>query len=426
MSYPTHLIKVNSRFYYKIKVPADLSHLFPCNFIKRSLHTSHLDAAKTMLRYQEFKTHNAFALLRTGTLAADHAQQVICSLLPVPKKEREPKGKTFLVEMIRIYTAEKQSGWTDKTKMEVAGVFKMVVDLMGNADVTTITRPTLIELRSDLLKVPPNFYVKNRNGSIRDAVKESSGQGLSIKTVNKHMARIGSLLKYCQELGYITHNPATGLQLVDKQRADEERSVYTCEDIKKIVSNLPKAAEYPERYWIPLIGLYSGLRLNEICQLHIEDVIEIEGHWCFDINDVGNKRLKNGASARIIPVSPKLIEAGFIRYYESLKAGDQPRLWMNLTHIDLHGYTNSIGKWYARFNREHVTDDPKRVFHSMRHTVADSLKQAGVPEVVISEIMGHAHQSITSGRYGKRYQPKVLLEALMRLDYGVDIPEWKM
>ena len=71
MSYPTHLIKVNSRFYYKIKVPADLLHLFPSQFIKKSLHTGDLSAAKTMLRCHEFKTHNAFALLRTGTLAPE-------------------------------------------------------------------------------------------------------------------------------------------------------------------------------------------------------------------------------------------------------------------------------------------------------------------------------------------------------------------
>jgi len=32
----------------------------------------------------------------------------------------------------------------------------------------------------------------------------------------------------------------------------------------------------------------------------------------------------------------------------------------------------------------------------------------------------------TMGRYGKRYQPKVLLDALVKLDYDVDIPKWNM
>lgn len=35
----------------------------------------------------------------------------------------------------------------------------------------------------------------------------------------------------------------------------------------------------------------------------------------------------------------------------------------------------------------------------------------------VFEILGHAHDSITMGRYGKRYQPKVLLDAIVKLDY---------
>ncbi|TSK08811.1 MAG: site-specific integrase [Geobacter sp.] len=425
MSYPTHLIRVGSRFYYKIKVPADLSHLFPTQFIKKSLQTSELHAAKTMLRYHEFKTHNAFALLRTGTLAPDHVQQVVHSLLPVQKKRRVKAGNR-LSDVIKTYTAEKKAGWTEKTTLEVEGVFRLLVDIMGNVDVSIITRPMLIDLRSSLLRVPPYFYHKYRGQSVKEVIAANTGEGMSPKTVNKHVARIGSLLKYCHEQEVIPRNPATGLQLSLKQRADEERSAYTLTDIKNIIAHLPVEPETPERYWIPLIGLYSGLRLNEICQLHVEDVVKVEDYWCFDINDSGNKRLKNATSARVIPVHPKLMEIGFMRYYEACKEAKQPRLWMNLELIRLHGYTNGIGKWYARFNREYVTEDPKRVFHSMRHTVADMLKQKGISEAAIAEILGHAHATITSGRYGKRYQPKVLLDALMQLDYEVDITEWKM
>jgi integrase len=86
----------------------------------------------------------------------------------------------------------------------------------------------------------------------------------------------------------------------------------------------------------------------------------------------------------------------------------------------VHG--NSFSNWYQRFNRINVTDDPKKVFHSFRHTVTDTLKQAGVSETVIEEIVGHSNSgSMTMGRYGKRYQPKVLMDALLKLDYGIDV-----
>jgi integrase len=407
-------------------VPKDLAHYFPSPEIKRSLKTRNPHDAKLAANQLEIKVLQGYSLLRFGSLPKDVIHHIVHEIMPTTRKSI-PSVRTdrLLSIIITSYTAEKQAGWTDKTKMEVAGVFKMVVDILGDVEVSTITRPMLIELRSSLLRVPPNFYVKYRGQSVRDAIKSSSGPGLSIKTVNKHMARIGSLLKYCHELGYIANNPATGLQLSEKQRADQERNVYTPQDIKNIITNLPKDAEYPERYWIPLIGLYSGLRLNEICQLHIDDIVNIDGCWCFDINDTGNKRLKNSASARVIPIHPRLIDAGFISHYEQMKTQRQPRIWMNLSHIELHGYTNSIGKWYQRFNREYVSEDAKKVFHSMRHTVADTLKQKGVPEGVIAEILGHAHACITSSRYGKRYQPKVLLDALMQLDYGIQIPDWK-
>lgn len=425
MSYPSHLIKVNSRYYYKIKVPADLSHLFPNQFIKKSLCTGDLSAAKTMLRCHEFKTHNAFALLRTGTLPPEHRQQVINSLLPVPKTCKDIK-QYRLSRVISIYTEDKQSGWSDKTKLEVAGAFKLLVDILSDVDVTTITRPLLIELRSSLLKVPPSFYVKNPGKSVRQGIAQNDGTGISPKTVNKYMSRIGSLMKYCQEQGMINVNPATGLQIAEKQRADQERSAYSLDDVKSIVGNIPIDGERPERYWIPLIGMYSGMRLAEICQLHIGDVVKIDDCWCFDINDAGSKQLKNDASVRVIPVHPKLIELGFIRFYENIKESGNPRLWMNLSYIHLHGYTNTFGKWYQRFNREYVTEDSKKVFHSMRHLVTDTLKQAGVLESVIAEIVGHTNEgSETMGRYGKRYQPKVLLEAMLKLDYGATIPEWK-
>jgi hypothetical protein len=171
--------------------------------------------------------------------------------------------------MIAVYTAEKQSGWSDKTKLEVAGAFKLLVDIFGDVDVTTITRPDLIELRSSLLKVPPGFYVKNPGKSVRQGIANNDGPGISPKTVNKYMSRIGSLLKYCQEQRIIVNNPATGLQIAEKQRADQERSIYSLSDIKSIVSNLPPATERPERYWIPLIAPDRNRFANRVSRWHL-------------------------------------------------------------------------------------------------------------------------------------------------------------
>ena len=186
-----------------------------------------------------------------------------------------------------------------------------------------------------------------------------------------------------------------------------------------MVSALPSPTDKPERYWIPLIGLYSGMRLGEVCGLHIEDVKQVDGVWCFDVNEEGDRRLKNLSSNRLVPVHPQLIERGLLGLVDTLRGEESVRLWPNLVRREIDGYCHALGNWYGRFNRKHVTDDPLKTYHSLRHSFADSLKQLGVQESLISELMGHANSSITTGRYGKRYQAKVLLEVVSRLDYGI-------
>jgi len=59
--------------------------------------------------------------------------------------------------------------------------------------------------------------------------------------------------------------------------------------------------------------------------------------------------------------------------------------------------------------KKHVTDNPLKTF-SLWHTFADTLKQMGCQESMISELMVHSNDSIITGRYEKVFQPKVLLE----------------
>ena len=41
-------------------------------------------------------------------------------------------------------------------------------------------------------------------------------------------------------------------------------------------------------FWIPLIGLFTGMRLEEISQLYVWDLTKIDGIWCLDIKEEEN------------------------------------------------------------------------------------------------------------------------------------------
>ncbi len=45
---------------------------------------------------------------------------------------------------------------------------------------------------------------------------------------------------------------------------------------------------------------------------------------------------------------------------------------------------------------------------------------------MIAEVLGHSVNSMTMGRYGKRFRPDVVLKgAILKLDYGIDLEHLK-
>ena len=81
-----------------------------------------------------------------------------------------------------------------------------------------------------------------------------------------------------------------------------------------------------------------------------------------------------------------------------------------------HNYANSVQRfWNERYTRDlgiETDADGKRVtFHSLRHVVADTLKQENVETKFINEHQGHNQGNIDLERYGKHYDAEILYES---------------
>ncbi|TOB10324.1 hypothetical protein CGK12_24715, partial [Vibrio parahaemolyticus] len=83
----------------------------------------------------------------------------------------------------------------------------------------------------------------------------------------------------------VVKNPFTKLQVKKETRASEERKVFTESDLKKIFSLdvFKRRSKDAWHYWLPILGLYTGARINELCQLYTDNVKEVEGIWCINI-----------------------------------------------------------------------------------------------------------------------------------------------
>jgi integrase len=338
-------------------------------------------------------------------------------------KKRLISTKSDLSRLFNSFSKEKiESGkWTLKTQMEYQQSFRIFLQFYKESEQPAIDHGFLLSYRELLKSLPPSFTKKAnlKNKKLLDIAAMDHEITLSARQINKYLICVNGFFGWLFQHEYIEKNPAHHLLLPKNKKLQEERKAYTVEEIELIIKEVVAFKDAsPAKYWTPVISIYSGLRLNEICQLRVADIVYYDKVPCFDINDNSeDKSLKTASSARIIPVHPALVELGFIKYVEGLRAKNVVRVFPELTKQRIAGYGAMIGKWFSVFNRQYVTQDKKKTFHSIRHSVANELKQLQVPSEVTSELLGHKLHSITMNRYGKRYRPKVLLDAIKMLPW---------
>jgi hypothetical protein len=326
-----HVIFRNGHPYFMMRVPADLVGKFNMRFIKKTLKTSNPSEAKLLASSMALKVKSSFTLLRSGVLSSDQEQSLISAYSC--KSEKPSKRKSVrLSDLYDLYRAEKSPNWVGRTPGEINAQFEGIIKVMGDDPAEHYDRAGFIDGRDKLL------------------------ERLSTRTVNKYMALLSSVLRWGVKHDYIPRNHAEGLQLDLKKRADEERKAYDLKDIQRVIQNLPPTdCSQPWKFWIPMIAMYSGMRREEICQLHAEDIKEIGGIWCFDINDKGGKSLKTKSSDRLVPIHSILIKHGFLAFVEATTINGN--LWEFSQWKTTWG--KQFGNWWSlRFNRQYVSIDP--------------------------------------------------------------------
>ena len=359
--------------------------------------------------------------LEAKTIQVQATSEIIVADTPSPKpvkQEQEVSTNTTSFSDIKdAFLKEKElsNEWRFKTQEDHKQVFSLFKEVSGDVSVDQIDKPLMRQFKTTLMSLPPNMrkLKQYRDKTIKQIVAMKPKKTVSPHTINKYLSRLSNLFSYAVDHGYMESNPANGLKVKLKTRPDEERSAYTQEDLQKLFAALPTHQSYMQ--WAPLIGLYTGCRLEEICQLHLEDIRQENGVIVFDINDKEEKHLKTLASRRLIPVHSKLVEAGLLQYVYDLQAKGEQRLFPELRQRR-DGYGQTVSKWFQRY-KDRCGIEKDKTFHSFRHTFITHLKHKGVDPFMIHELDGHTVDS-EFARYGKRYTPEILLrEAIEKIDY---------
>jgi hypothetical protein len=174
------------------------------------------------------------------------------------------------------------------------------------------------------------------------------------------------------------------------------------------------------RFWLPLLLLYTGARVNEICKLRVKDIGEEQGirflsiEWEADDDGPIAGRVKNASSDCLVPIHNDLVSFGFIEFVERVRAAKHERLFHELK-------PNKYGKLYGtisqRFSdtflpRLGIKTD-KKSLKSFRHNFVDAGNNSRIPDEIVLALKGDARQG-TLARYGNGKTELEILESEMQ------------
>jgi len=83
--------------------------------------------------------------------------------------------------------------------------------------------------------------------------------------------------------------------------------------------------------------------------------------------------------------------------------------------------TGNWSKWWSRYTDYLGITDPRKVFHSLRHSFKDACRAARIEEELHDALTGHTSASV-GRKYGNGVPLEVLAEAVAKVSHkGLDL-----
>ncbi len=373
------------------------------------------------------------------------------ALTAVIDEQRSARGIT-VSELIEKYEADpRRARNSPKTAMDYALIFRAMREGLGEKkQVRDVTRNHCEAIADLLWRLPRHATKRYPTLTLQEAAAladkkahtDDPVERLSAPTINSRLGSMIALFTWAVKRNYMDSNPAKDIRVPEHaDRVGPGRVPFEIDELNRIFSAplyvgcVDDEANYARpgpnrprrgRFWVPLISLFMGLRLNEVCQLDTEDVGEIGGVLAISMTASadGRKRLKNKSSKRAVPVHPMLKVLGFETFVRDRKATGELRLFPELPLGRAGFYSDPTSKWFSRFLDSVGVTRPGTTFHSFRHCWRDALRAADLSDERVCALGGWERGRQVHLGYGRGFAMKDLANDIAKVQYqGLDLSQ---
>ena len=382
---------------------------------------------------------------------------------PIPSAPTAKRGElmSHLVEKYLDDTSRERE-WPTKTVLRKRSELREFLEIAGDKPVNAYRQVDGVNFKDVQLALPVYRQKAPFKGlTIVDAAKTTSSlrvggekvELLNPITINDKIGTVSLFFEWAKSRDSSVVNPLTDqrIQHSKNKRKGKKRHPWTIEELNRMVAApiyTGCRSEYywkqqgnlvlrrSAMYWVPLIALFSGMRLGEVIQMQVSDVRCLDGIEYFDVTPVAldpiddeaveseeEKSLKTACSRRGIPIHKTLFDLGFGEFLKFRRASGERRLFPEYDKAkDDSSWSKQFSKHFKRF-RESIGVTRRGVkFHSLRHNVEDALRNADVRKELRDAIQGHGENGV-SREYGSGYYVRTLNEAVQKMGYdGLTLP----
>ncbi len=331
----------------------------------------------------------------------------------------DTQNKIAIGEKLAEYLSDPLNRKSERYKSTSRARIGSFLEFVGpNTPLESVSKQDVLNYRKRILDLLPKRASPSATTNQQKTVlvKNGAAEPLSAKTKNLYLNALSAFFGWCVKMDYIAKNPVLPFRYPTEKTKGKERRAFEISELRALFGDEWKAFKEtkPHQYWIPLIAVFHGCRLREICQLRQKDIFykdKILGLHITGDDELGTS-VKNASSDRRIPVHKTLIDLGFGEFCNQVPKGE--KLFPQLPPRE--DGSPAFGKWFRRYKENCGVPDTNLDFHSFRHTYREACREADLPYDVLNRIAGWKLGESPEAAYGNANFTR-LYQELSKLRY---------
>ena len=397
----------------------------------------------------------AESLIRTTIDSSAQARQNYPGVHAMPIKNlstdaQETRIVPMLSELIAAFLANPETVKAEAMLGKHNLVLPIITGVLGDKPVDQLRQSDIVEV-FNVIRVLPTYWFNDRKKGMsfleiakiegRSRLAESAFSGTYRASIGRFL---GWAVSTYQDQGFPTTLTLERIKYTgDRKKGQQQKQrAFTLEELKRLfegpeMKTFAANTSQAHMYWLPHIGLFTGARINEICQINPQtDIRKSEsGIWYFlltedtEAGEGVRKNIKTGVR-REVPVHKKLLELGLLTYVERIKSSGAKVIFPQwkpkfgrasgnavddfidfLKSTGIHGIKNELG--YAI-----------RGSHAFRHTLLSYGKSTKPVPLNLRGITGHKQRSDNAVADG--YEDETIIQPLIEKQHLLDRLEFNI